>query len=329
MDRATPRRPRRSTRGEAGIPWRSSFGKYVPPKNGPSASRNTVIGQPPLRRSSPAPRPCRSASTSGRSSRSTFTLTKRSFITAAIVGVLERLVRHHVAPVAGGVADREQDRLVLGAGARRTPPRPRGTSRPGCRRAGGGTGWSRRRGGSRVAVSQAVVECPSMGEARRRSRFTDPAIDEYSAAHSTGPDRHQVELQEITLREDRRSRRDADRRRPGRADGDHRAPAMGAKRAVEVGTFTGYSVALRSPAAWARRAPAVLRRQRGVDGHRARRAGRAPASPTASSCASARRRDAASASSRTSSSTSPSSTPTRPDTPRTTRRSCPACGPAA
>ena len=33
------------------------------------------------------------------------------------VGVLERLVGHHVAPVAGGVADREEDRLVLGAGA--------------------------------------------------------------------------------------------------------------------------------------------------------------------------------------------------------------------
>ncbi len=30
--------------------------------------------------------------------------------------VLERLVGHHVAPVAGGVADGEQDRLVLGAG---------------------------------------------------------------------------------------------------------------------------------------------------------------------------------------------------------------------
>jgi hypothetical protein len=31
--------------------------------------------------------------------------------------VLERLVLHHVAPVARGVADREQDRLVLGSGA--------------------------------------------------------------------------------------------------------------------------------------------------------------------------------------------------------------------
>ena len=39
--------------------------------------------------------------------------------------VLEALVRHHVAPVAGGVADREQDRLVLlpGGGERRLVPR--------------------------------------------------------------------------------------------------------------------------------------------------------------------------------------------------------------
>ena len=32
------------------------------------------------------------------------------------LGVLERLMGHHVAPVAGRVADREQDRLVLGPG---------------------------------------------------------------------------------------------------------------------------------------------------------------------------------------------------------------------
>src|SRR6266540_828913 len=31
--------------------------------------------------------------------------------------VLERLVLHHVAPVAGGIADREQDRSVLAPGA--------------------------------------------------------------------------------------------------------------------------------------------------------------------------------------------------------------------
>ena len=34
------------------------------------------------------------------------------------------------------------------ARARRTPPRPTGTSRPGCRRAAAGRGWSRRRAGS-------------------------------------------------------------------------------------------------------------------------------------------------------------------------------------
>ena len=77
-------------------------------------------------------------------------------------------------------------------------------------------------------------------EARRRSRFTDPAIDQYSSAHSTGPDRHQVELQEIT--------REQTGDRSGMQIGDDQAVlmeiivrAMGAKRAVEVGTFTGYS----------------------------------------------------------------------------------------
>ena len=39
--------------------------------------------------------------------------------------VLERLALHHVAPVAGGVADREQDRLVLRAGARERLLAPR------------------------------------------------------------------------------------------------------------------------------------------------------------------------------------------------------------
>ena len=62
--------------------------------------------------------------------------------------VLERLVGHDVAPVARRVADRHQHRARRGAGPRPTPPRPTGTSRPGCRRAGAGTGWSRSRGGS-------------------------------------------------------------------------------------------------------------------------------------------------------------------------------------
>ena len=39
--------------------------------------------------------------------------------------VLERLALHHVAPVAGGVADREQQRLVLRAGARERLVAPR------------------------------------------------------------------------------------------------------------------------------------------------------------------------------------------------------------
>ena len=54
-----------------------------------------------------------SESTSGRSSRSTLMFTKRSFMTRGRLVVLERLVLHDVAPVAGGVPDREEDRLVL------------------------------------------------------------------------------------------------------------------------------------------------------------------------------------------------------------------------
>ncbi len=62
--------------------------------------------------------------------------------------VFEALVRHDVAPVARGIPDRKKDRLVLLLGPVATPPRPRGTTRPGCPRAGAGRGWSRRPGGS-------------------------------------------------------------------------------------------------------------------------------------------------------------------------------------
>ena len=46
-------------------------------------------------------------------------------MTAAVSGVLERLVLHHVAPVAGGVADGEEDRPVLVARARERLIAPR------------------------------------------------------------------------------------------------------------------------------------------------------------------------------------------------------------
>jgi len=80
----------------------------------------------------------------------------------------------------------------------------------------------------------------SESAARRRSRFTDNAIEEYSAAHSTGPDAHQSALQAVTLE------------KTGRAAamqiGDDQAllmemivRAMRATHALEVGTFTGYS----------------------------------------------------------------------------------------
>src|ERR1700689_4133207 len=76
--------------------------------------------------------------------------------------------------------------------------------------------------------------------ARRRSQFTDPVIDGYAAVHSPLPDAHQLELQRTT------------QEKTGGAAvmqiGDDQAVlmemlvrAMGATRAVEIGTFTGYS----------------------------------------------------------------------------------------
>jgi caffeoyl-CoA O-methyltransferase len=76
--------------------------------------------------------------------------------------------------------------------------------------------------------------------ARRRNQFIDPAIDEYAAAHSTPPDAHQLELQRVTLEKTGAA--------AGMQIGDDQAVlmemivrAMGATRAVEIGTFTGYS----------------------------------------------------------------------------------------
>ena len=57
--------------------------------------------------------------------------------------VLETFVRHDVTPVAGAVADAQQDRLVFALRALRRLPRPRDTNRPGYRRAAADRGWFR------------------------------------------------------------------------------------------------------------------------------------------------------------------------------------------
>ncbi len=62
--------------------------------------------------------------------------------------VLERLMRHHVAPVARRVPDRQQHRHVPPPRLARTPPATTATSRPGCRRAAAGTDSSRSSAGS-------------------------------------------------------------------------------------------------------------------------------------------------------------------------------------
>ena len=76
--------------------------------------------------------------------------------------VLERLALHHVAPVAGRVADRQEDRADRAALRGRGRPAPMGTSPPGCSRAGAGTGWSPGRVGS--ACGHGIA-----GRRRRRS----------------------------------------------------------------------------------------------------------------------------------------------------------------
>ena len=76
--------------------------------------------------------------------------------------------------------------------------------------------------------------------ARRRSQFIDAVIDDYAAVHSTPPDAYQLELQRITQEKTGGA--------AGMQIGDDQAVlmemlvrAMGATRAVEIGTFTGYS----------------------------------------------------------------------------------------
>ena len=83
------------------------------------------------------------------------------------LGILEALVGHDVAPVAAGVADGDEDGLVLGRRRARGPRDPTGTSRPGCRRADGGTGLSRRPAGSPPGCYE-VLRC--RGAVRRGPR---------------------------------------------------------------------------------------------------------------------------------------------------------------
>ena len=74
----------RKTCRNAGSPCRGWGGKYVPPKNGsPPGVRKTVSGQPPCPVSETTAS-MYTASTSGRSSRSTLIQTKSSFMSAAV-----------------------------------------------------------------------------------------------------------------------------------------------------------------------------------------------------------------------------------------------------
>jgi len=76
--------------------------------------------------------------------------------------------------------------------------------------------------------------------ARSRSKFIDPAIADYALDHTSGPDDVQLELQQVTA--------ERTGQRAGMQIGDDQAVpleilarAIGARRAIEIGTFTGYS----------------------------------------------------------------------------------------
>ena len=155
--------------------------------------------------------------------------------------------------------------------------------------------------------------------ARRRSKFIDAVIDDYTAAHSTGR-RRQLELQRIT-REGRPHRGDADRRRPGRADEDggprHGSHARGGDRHVHrlfgpgrgTGLAGGHLLCCDISPEWASIARAAWQ-EAGVADRIELRVG--PGLETLARCR------------RASSSTSRSSTPTRPATSSTTKRCWPA-----
>jgi caffeoyl-CoA O-methyltransferase len=75
---------------------------------------------------------------------------------------------------------------------------------------------------------------------RSRSKFVDPPIADYALDHTSGPDAVQLRLQRVTAERTGRA--------AGMQIGDDQAVlleilarAIGARRAVEIGTFTGYS----------------------------------------------------------------------------------------
>src|SRR5688572_22834948 len=99
----------------------------------------------------------------------------------------------------------------------------------------GGVGTLHPALGARPALGSIGAMTP-----RSRSKFIDPAIADYALDHSSGPDEVQLELQRVTAERTGRA--------AGMQIGDDQAVlleilarATGARRAVEVGTFTGYS----------------------------------------------------------------------------------------
>ena len=101
--------------------------------------------------------------------------------------VLERFALHDVAPVAGRVADRQEDRPVLRLRRRRARRDPTGTSRPGCGRAGGGTGWSLRPGGWAWTRWYAVAAMRQMVRRGTASVASSPEFARFCWRNQTRP----------------------------------------------------------------------------------------------------------------------------------------------
>ena len=137
--------------------------------------------------------------------------TNSSFISAAVSGVLERLVLHHVAPVARAVADRDEQRPVFALRARERLARPTDTSPRGCACAGADRRSSRPRAGSSGVRSEAH----SRGNLARGVYTTKPSVHLYARVALERVDRQR---RDARRRVRRRARRRARARARGGAD---------------------------------------------------------------------------------------------------------------
>ena len=100
------------------------------------------------------------------------------------LGVHEALALHDVAPVARAVADREEDRLVLGLGPGERLGPPRDTSRRGYGRGAAGKGWSPWPAGWPAPACRPRRPGPSQGQRRDRAGSPRRSASDRAARHA-------------------------------------------------------------------------------------------------------------------------------------------------